>query len=149
FTGRVVYVEPTEGRRFSLYAPNVWMHEKRVLFPTFSILGSHLSNAHQAEAVVRLLDAGALRVHTPVVREWAALPECHQAIHENRHAGIVTVRVGAGPALDGARAAREVYAAWGARFLDGKTVRMRLDPVRPGADELVALITIDSPPANA
>jgi enoyl-CoA hydratase/carnithine racemase/NADPH:quinone reductase-like Zn-dependent oxidoreductase len=149
FTGRVVYAESGDGRRYSFYAPNVWMHEKRVLFPTFSILGSHLSNAHQAEAVVRLLDAGALRVHTPVVREWAALPECHQAIHENRHAGIVTVRVGAGPALDGARAAREVYAAWGARFLDGKTVRMRLDPVRPGADELVALITIDSPPANA
>ena len=45
---------------FSFYAPNVWMHQKRVLFPTFAILGSHLSNAQQAEEVVRLLDAGAL-----------------------------------------------------------------------------------------
>src|SRR5207247_707838 len=49
FTGAVVYVEPSEGRRFSFYAPNVWMHGKRVLHPTFSVLGSHLSNAHQDE----------------------------------------------------------------------------------------------------
>jgi enoyl-CoA hydratase/carnithine racemase/NADPH:quinone reductase-like Zn-dependent oxidoreductase len=149
FTGRVVYAEAAAERRFSFYAPNVWMHEKRVLFPTFSILGSHLSNAHQADEVVRLLDAGVLRAHAPVVREWAALPECHQEMHENRHAGTLTVRVGAGPALDSARTAREVYAGWGSRFLDGKTVRVRLDPVRPGAAELVALVTVDSPPANA
>ena len=149
FTGRVVYAEAAAAQRFSFYAPNVWMHEKRVLFPTFSILGSHLSNAHQADEVVRLLDAGVLRAHSPVVREWAALPECHQEMHENRHAGTLTVRVGAGPALDSARTAREVYAAWGSRFLDGKTVRVRLDPVRPGAAELVALVTVDSPPANA
>jgi enoyl-CoA hydratase/carnithine racemase/NADPH:quinone reductase-like Zn-dependent oxidoreductase len=149
FTGRVVYAEPTEGRRLSFYAPNVWMHEKRVLFPTFSVLGSHLSNAHQADEVVRLLDAGALRVHAPAVRDWNALAECHQLMHENRHTGTFTVRVGAGPALDGARTAREVYAAWGSSFVDGKTVRVRLDPVRPGAADLVALVTVDSPPANA
>ena len=47
-TGTVVYLESTEGERLSFYAPNVWMHQKRVLFPTFAILGSHLSNAHQA-----------------------------------------------------------------------------------------------------
>jgi len=149
FTGRVVYVEVTRDRRFSFYAPNVWMHEKRILFPTFSILGSHLSNAHQAEEVVRLLDAGALAAHPPAVHAWDELGECHQAIHENRHAGTMTVRVGAGPALDAARTAREVYEAWGSRFLDGRAVRVRLDPVRPGAPERVALVTIDSPPANA
>ncbi len=149
FTGRVVYADAAADRRLSFYAPNVWMHEKRVLFPTFSILGSHLSNAHQANEVVRLLDAGALRVHAPVVREWSALPECHQEMHENRHTGTLTVRVGAGPSLDGARTAREVYAGWGSRFLDGTTVHVRLDPVRPGGTDLVALVTVDSPPANA
>ncbi len=149
FTGRVVFVEATEGRRFSFYAPNVWMHEKRVLFPTFAVLGSHLSNAHQAEEVVRLLDSGAISPHAPAVREWAALAECHQLIHENRHAGTLAVRVGARPALDAARRAREVYAAWGSRYLDGATVRVRLDPVRPDAEDLVALVTVDSPPANA
>ncbi|HTK92251.1 MAG TPA: enoyl-CoA hydratase-related protein [Verrucomicrobiae bacterium] len=149
FTGRVVYVESTEGRRFSFYAPNVWMHEKRVLFPTFAVLGSHLSNAHQADQVVRLLDAGALRVHAPVVRDWSALAECHQLMHENRHSGTFTVRVGAGAALDGAHTARQVYESWGSRYLDGKTVSVRLDPVRPGASDLVALVTVDSPPANA
>jgi enoyl-CoA hydratase/carnithine racemase len=33
--------------------------------------------------------------------------------------------------------------------VDGKTVRARIDPVRRGAPELVALVTLDSPPANA
>ena len=149
FTGRVVYVEPTDGRRFSFYAPNVWMHEKRVLLPTFSILGSHLSNAHQADEVVRLLDSGALTIHPPEVRDWSELGELHQTIHENRHSGTMTVRVGATSALDGARTARQVYEAWGSRYVDGKLVRVRLDPVRPGGKDLVALITIDSPPANA
>jgi NADPH:quinone reductase-like Zn-dependent oxidoreductase/enoyl-CoA hydratase/carnithine racemase len=149
FTGRVVYAEATEGRRFSFYAPNVWMHEKRVLYPTFAILGSHLSNAHQADEVVRLLDAGALRVHAPVVRDWSDLAECHQLMHENRHTGTFTVRVGAGAGLDGARTTREVYEAWGSRFLDGAAVRVRLDPVRAASADVVALVTVDSPPANA
>ena len=149
FTGRIVYLESTADQRLSFYGPNVWMHQKRILFPTFSILGSHLSNAHQAEEVVRMIDAGALTVHAPAVHAWEEFVEIHQAMHENRHSGTLTVRVGATPALDGARTAREVHEAWGSRFLDSPTVRVRLDPVRPGFPELVALVTIDAPPANA
>jgi acrylyl-CoA reductase (NADPH)/3-hydroxypropionyl-CoA dehydratase/3-hydroxypropionyl-CoA synthetase len=149
FTGTVVYLESTADQRLSFYAPSVWMHQKRVLFPTFAILGSHLSNAHQAEEVVRLIDVGALSVHPPAVHAWSELAEAHQAMRENRHAGTLTVRAGATAALDGARTARQVYEAWGSRFLDGKTVRVRLDPVRPGFPELIALVTIDAPPANA
>jgi enoyl-CoA hydratase/carnithine racemase len=149
FTGRVVYLEVTRDQRLSFYAPNVWMHEKRILFPTFAILGSHLSNAHQADEVVRLLDQGALAVQQPTVQGWEALAEANQTIAENRHTGTIAVRVGAPPELDGARTARQVYEAWGSRFLDGKAVRVRFDPLRPGGSERVALITIDSPPANA
>jgi acrylyl-CoA reductase (NADPH)/3-hydroxypropionyl-CoA dehydratase/3-hydroxypropionyl-CoA synthetase len=147
--GRVVYLEGGAGRRFSFYAPNVWMHQKRILFPGFAILGSHLSNAHQAAEVVQLIDAGALDVHPPAIHSWEELAEGHQAIHENRHTGTLAVRVGAGPGLDGARSARHVYEAWGSRFLDTATVRARVDPVRAGFPDLVALVTIDSPPANA
>jgi enoyl-CoA hydratase/carnithine racemase len=149
FTGVVVYLEDTATDRLSFYAPNVWMHEKRVLFPRFAILGSHLSNAHQADEVVRLIDAGALTIHAPVVHDWDALAGAHQAIHENRHSGTLAVRVGATAALDGARTARAVYEAWGSRYVDGRIVRVRIDPVRPGRPELVALVTIDLPPANA
>jgi acrylyl-CoA reductase (NADPH)/3-hydroxypropionyl-CoA dehydratase/3-hydroxypropionyl-CoA synthetase len=149
FTGRVIYLEDTTDRRFAFYAPNVWMHQKQVLFPSFAILGSHLSNAHQADEVVRLLDGGALAVHPPAVKPWEELAAANQAIHENRHAGTLTVRVGATPSLDGARTARQLYEAWGSRFLDGPIVRVRLDPVRPGFPEHVALVTVDSPPANA
>ena len=149
FTGAVVYLEPTDGRRVSFYAPNVWMHGKRILFPSFAILGSHLSNAHQAEMCVRLIDAGALTIHRPAIHAWEELAEASQALYENRHTGTMTVRVGAAASLDGARTARQVYEAWGSRFLDGKTVRARIDPVRRGAPEMVALLTVDSPPANA
>jgi enoyl-CoA hydratase/carnithine racemase/NADPH:quinone reductase-like Zn-dependent oxidoreductase len=145
-TGAIVFLEPGEGRRFSFYAPNVWMHQKRILFPTFAILGSHLSNAHQAEQVVRLIDSGALRIHAPALHGWDETAEAHQAMHENRHSGTLAMRVGGSPALDGARSARQVYEAWGSRFFDAKTVRVRFDPVGP---DRVALITIDSPPANA
>ncbi len=144
-TGRIVYLESTEGQRLSFYAPNVWMHGKRVVFPDFAILGSHLSNAHQAAEVVRLLDSGALAVHAPAIEPWEALAEANQAIHENRHAGTITCRVGATATLDGARTARQVYEAWGSRYVDGQTVRVRLDPV--GSDWF-ALITVDVPPAN-
>jgi len=149
FTGVVVYLEATSDDRLSFYAPNVWMHQKRVLFPTFSILGSHLSNAHQADEVVRLLDAGALTTQPPTVEPWEALAEANQTIHENRHAGTITVRVGAGAALDEVTTARQVYEAWGSRFVDGKAVRVRIDPLRPGAPARVAVVTIDVPPANA
>lgn len=148
FSGRVVYLEDTADRRFSFYAPNVWMHQKRVLFPAFAILGSHLSNAHQAEEVVRLIDSGALTVHAPALHDWSELAEANQAIHENRHAGTLAVRVGASRRLDGARTARQVFEAWGSRFIDTATVHVRLDPVRPGFPELVALVTVDVPPAN-
>jgi acrylyl-CoA reductase (NADPH)/3-hydroxypropionyl-CoA dehydratase/3-hydroxypropionyl-CoA synthetase len=147
--GRVVYLEESAGRRFSFYAPNVWMHQKRILFPAFAILGSHLSNAHEAAEIVQAIDGGALDIHPPAVHPWKELAEANQAIAENRHAGTLTVRVGATEALDGARSAREVYEAWGSRFADTPTVRTRLDPVRPGCPDLVALVTIDSPPANA
>ena len=147
-TGAVVYLESTQAERLSFYAPNVWMHQKRLLFPTFSILGSHLSNAYQASEVVRLIDEGTLAVHGPTVGSWEDLGEAHQAMYENRHAGTLSVRVGATAKLDGARTAREVFEAWGARFLDIGRVRVRLDAVRPGFPDLVALISIDVPPAN-
>jgi acrylyl-CoA reductase (NADPH)/3-hydroxypropionyl-CoA dehydratase/3-hydroxypropionyl-CoA synthetase len=149
FTGVVVYLEATDGDRLSFYAPNVWMHGKRVLFPAFAILGSHLSNAHQADEVVRLIDRGALTIHPPAVHDWKELAEAHQAMHENRHAGTLTVRVGATGALDDVRTGRRVYEAWGSRFVDGPAVRVRIDPVAPGRPEKVALVTIDVPPANA
>jgi enoyl-CoA hydratase/carnithine racemase len=88
-------------------------------------------------------------VHPPAVHPWEGLAEAHQAIHENRHAGTLTVRVGATAALDRVRSARSLYEAWGSRHIDSATVRVRLDAVRPGRPDLVALVTIDSPPANA
>lgn len=148
-TGRVVYLEASAGHRFSFYAPNVWMHQKHVLFPAFAIMGSHLSNAHQADEVVQLIDSGALEIHGPAVHPWEELAEANQAMYENRHTGTLVVRVGATEALDGAHSARQLYEAWGSRFVDGEIVRVRIDPVRRGFPELVALLTVNWPPANA
>src|SRR2546430_474267 len=111
FTGAVVFVEPSEGRRFSFYAPNVWMHGKRVLFTTFAVLGSHLSNAHQAQECARPVDAGALAVHSPEVHAWDDLAEANHTLHENRHSGTLTARPRATEALDTARPARHAHPA--------------------------------------
>src|SRR3989442_4169897 len=90
-----------------------------------------------------------MKIPRPGIHAWEERGGANKALYETRHTGTMTVRVGAAASLDGARTARQVYEAWGSRFLDGKTVRARIDPVRPGAPELVALVTLDSPPANA
>ena len=77
---------PTTG--FSFYAPNVWMHQKRVLFPTLRdprqpSLQRPPGRGGRAAARRRR----ARRRTRPPCTTWDELAEAHQAIHENRHAG--------------------------------------------------------------
>ena len=107
FTGVVVYVEGTER-------------------PALVVLRAQRLDAPEARPVPGLLHPrqpplqrapgrggraaprrGRARPCTrPPCTPWEELAEANQAIHENRHAGTLTVRVGATAALDGARTAR-------------------------------------------
>ncbi len=113
FTGRVVYFESMRGHRYSFYAPQVWTRQRRILMPTASILGTHLCNAYEVTRMNEMVDAGLLEVTPPTVVPWHGLPEAHQAMWDNRHAGATYVVNHALPAL-GLRSVDQLYEAWAA-----------------------------------
>jgi acrylyl-CoA reductase (NADPH)/3-hydroxypropionyl-CoA dehydratase/3-hydroxypropionyl-CoA synthetase len=113
FSGRVVYAEDMRGRRYSFYAPQVWMRQRRILLPTCAILGTHLCNAYEVVRMNQMLAAGQLDVTPPTVVPWDQLPAAHQAMWENRHAGATYVVNHALPRT-GLKSRDELYEAWSA-----------------------------------
>ena len=111
FVGRIVYFEELGGRRYSFFAPQIWMRQRRISMPTANIWGTHLSNAYE---ILRLLDeisAGMLAITEPVFVDWPDLAEAHQAMWENRHAGATYVVNHALP-RSGIKTKDELYEAW-------------------------------------
>ncbi len=113
FTGRVVFFESMGGHRYSFYAPQVWTRQRRILTPTTTILGTHLCNAYEVTRMNEMVDAGLLEVTTPTVVRWQDLPQAHQAMWDNAHAGATYVVNHALPAL-GLRSVDQLYEAWAA-----------------------------------
>ncbi len=114
FTGRVVFCEDLSGKRFSFYAPQVWMRQRRIYMPTANIWGTHLNNAYEATQLNDLIGAGILEVTTPVVVPWHELPAAHQAMWENRHTGATYVLNHALPYV-GIKTKDELLQAWAAQ----------------------------------
>ncbi len=83
-TGRVVYMGDMGGRRYSFYAPQVWMRQRAILMPSAEIRGTHLCNAAEVAALNRLIEAGMAALDPPYLAAWDELPEVHQAMWENR-----------------------------------------------------------------
>jgi len=111
FTGRIVYFEELAGRRFSFFAPQIWMRQRRIYMPTANIWGTHLSNAYE---IVRLNDeisAGQLSITEPTLIPWGELADAHQAMWENRHAAATYVVNHALP-RPGIKTRDELYEAW-------------------------------------
>jgi acrylyl-CoA reductase (NADPH)/3-hydroxypropionyl-CoA dehydratase/3-hydroxypropionyl-CoA synthetase len=82
--GVVVYAEDLAGRRFSFYAPQVWMRQRRILMPTAEIRGTHLNTAREFAEVQERIAAGMIDVVPPVPVPLEELAEAHQAMWENR-----------------------------------------------------------------
>ena len=114
FTGRVVFAEELSGRRFTFYAPQVWTRQRRILMPTASILGTHLCNASEVARMNDMIAAGLLEVTEPEVVPWDQLPQAHQAMWENRHAGATYVVNHALPAM-GLRSRDALLEMWAAQ----------------------------------
>jgi acrylyl-CoA reductase (NADPH)/3-hydroxypropionyl-CoA dehydratase/3-hydroxypropionyl-CoA synthetase len=127
FTGCVVFVESAR-RAYTMFAPQVWMRQRRVLFPTFEIIGSHMGNPQQGREVIDLIAQGLIRLPHPEVFEADAAPEAFQAMHDNRRTGSFVVHLTA-PGR-GLTTEREVDVANGAEFRDEKYVSVRIDAVR-------------------
>nr|MCU0973593.1 acetyl-CoA synthetase [Burkholderiales bacterium] len=113
FVGRIIYFENMDGRRYSYFAPQIWMRQRRIYMPSVNIWGTHLSNAYE---IVRLNDevsAGLLTVTEPTLCAWSDLAEAHQAMWENRHAGATYVVNHALPQA-GLKSKDDLYEAWSA-----------------------------------
>lgn len=113
YIGRVVYAEDMSNRRYSFYAPQVWMRQRRVYMPTANIWGTHLNNAFETVAMNDEIAGGLLEITEPLVVEWKDLAEAHQAMWENRHAGANYVVNHALPKL-GLKSKQELFEAWAA-----------------------------------
>jgi acrylyl-CoA reductase (NADPH)/3-hydroxypropionyl-CoA dehydratase/3-hydroxypropionyl-CoA synthetase len=114
FTGRVVYCESMQHRRYTFYAPQVWMRQRRIFMPTATIAGTHLCNAFEVTRMNDMIAAGRLDVSEPLLVPWDELPAAHQAMWDNSHAGANYVLNHALPKA-GLKSKDELYQAWGAR----------------------------------
>ncbi len=115
YTGRVVYSEDMVGQRYSFYAPQVWMRQRRIYMPTANIWGTHLCNAHEVTLMNDQIDAGLLEVTDPVVVSFDELPQAHQDMWENKHKGGNYVCNHALPLL-GLKTKDELFQAWASQM---------------------------------
>jgi acrylyl-CoA reductase (NADPH)/3-hydroxypropionyl-CoA dehydratase/3-hydroxypropionyl-CoA synthetase len=114
FTGRIVYCEDMSGRRYTFYAPQVWMRQRRILMPNATIAGTHLCNAYEVTKMNDMIAAGQLEVSPPTVVPWNELPEAHQSMWDNTHAGANYVVNHALPRT-GIRTKDELFQEWAAQ----------------------------------
>lgn len=114
FTGRVVYCESMQGRRYTFYAPQVWMRQRRILMPNATIAGTHLCNAYEVARMNDMIAAGQLEVSEPTMVPWQALPAAHQSMWDNTHSGANYVVNHALPRA-GIRSRDELFQEWGAK----------------------------------
>ncbi|HEU4403358.1 MAG TPA: zinc-binding dehydrogenase, partial [Candidatus Polarisedimenticolia bacterium] len=132
FTGAVVYAERRR-RAYTLYAPQVWMRQRRACFPSFEIIGSHMGNPQQGREVIDWIAQGLVTVPPPRVYEADEAPRAFQAMHDNTASGSFVVHLTA-PGR-GLKTEREIDAANGAVFMDEKYVTVRIDALSGGAAE--------------
>jgi acrylyl-CoA reductase (NADPH)/3-hydroxypropionyl-CoA dehydratase/3-hydroxypropionyl-CoA synthetase len=112
--GKVVYSEDLAGRRFSFYAPQVWMRQRRILMPSAEIRGTHLNTAREFAEMQERIAAGMIDVMPPVAVALPEIAEAHQAMWENRHAGANYVATHGLP-RSGLKTRDELYRAWAIR----------------------------------
>jgi acrylyl-CoA reductase (NADPH)/3-hydroxypropionyl-CoA dehydratase/3-hydroxypropionyl-CoA synthetase len=112
--GKIVYSEDLKGARFSFYAPQVWMRQRRILMPTAEIRGTHLNTAREFAEMQERIAAGHISVLPPTIIPMEGVPEAHQAMWENRHAGANYVAMHALPRTN-LKSRDELYRAWAIR----------------------------------
>ena len=122
--GVVCYAENLAGRRFSFYAPQVWMRQRRILMPTAEIRGTHLNTAREYAEVQERIAAGMIDVVEPTSVALTDLPQAHQAMWDNKHAGATYVAIHGLP-RPGLKSRDELYRAWALREAEAEGVDLR------------------------
>jgi crotonyl-CoA carboxylase/reductase len=78
----------TSGYTLDFDVRYLWMKQKE-------ILGSHFANAYECMRANELMAEGKVRPVLSDAMGFEGVPEAHQMLHENRHHGKITIRVGA------------------------------------------------------
>src|SRR3954449_40346 len=86
--GKVVICGATSGFNLDFDERYLWMRQKE-------IVGSHFANAYEATRANQLMAEGKIRPVLSEAMDFDGVPEAHQMLHENRHTGKITIRVGA------------------------------------------------------
>lgn len=115
-TGAVIYCGDMQGRRYSFYAPQVWMRQRSILMPCAAILGTHLCNAAEVISLNRMISSGAVKVPPPYLGGWDETAQLHQAMWENClpevTGGAVKTVINHALPLPGLKSLDELLAAW-------------------------------------
>jgi acrylyl-CoA reductase (NADPH)/3-hydroxypropionyl-CoA dehydratase/3-hydroxypropionyl-CoA synthetase len=85
FKGKVVLSENLAGRRYSFYAPQVWMRQRRIYTPTTEIFGTHMKDPYEVKKLNAEIEQGLYGVPNTHLTPWADTPTAHQDIWDNEH----------------------------------------------------------------
>ena len=86
--GKVVICGATSGYTLDFDVRYLWMKQKE-------ILGSHFANAYECMRANQLMAEGKVRPVLWKAMGFEGVPDAHQLLHENKHAGKITIMVGA------------------------------------------------------
>lgn len=84
--GKIVICGATSGYNLTFDVRHLWMRQK-------TILGSHFSNAFQAEKANKLVADGKIEPVLDEIFDLAQTAEAHQRMADNRHKGKMAIRV--------------------------------------------------------
>lgn len=85
FMGNVVYSEDMSGQRYSFYAPQVWMRQRRIFMPTTEIFGTHMKNTYEVLQMNSEIEQGMFDIPKTHVTPWEETPQAHQDMWDNEH----------------------------------------------------------------
>jgi crotonyl-CoA carboxylase/reductase len=84
--GKIVICGATSGFDLNFDVRYLWMRQK-------SIIGSHFSNAHQADRANQLMMEGKIKPVLDKVFPFDEIPEAHQLMADNKHKGKLCIRI--------------------------------------------------------
>ncbi|MGM0606460.1 MAG: zinc-binding dehydrogenase [Halobacteriota archaeon] len=85
YKGEVVYAEDMSGHRYSFYAPQVWMRQRRIFMPTTEIFGTHMKNTYEVMKLHEEIEQGTIEVPQTHLADWATTPRVHEDMWSNDH----------------------------------------------------------------
>ena len=85
FEGKLVFSEDMSGQRYSFYAPQVWMRQRRIYMPTTEIFGTHMKNTYEVLEMNEEIELDVFDVPETHLTPWGETPKAHQDMWENNH----------------------------------------------------------------